>query len=388
MPSYILSNNNRFYVGIEASYGAAAIAQLGRIPAVALKAKHQRQRLQRKDKTGTRTFLGLPQNGRSSTSFELSTYMSAWTDTSSAPAHGALLEAALGGSGQKFSGGIVSSSNALQLTFVSPHQLTVGQAVAIGGEIRFVTGIVNPQTVLINAPFTATVKSGDAVEQTYTYSPAPELKSATILDCWSPETALQRMFAGAAVDQLRIDINGDFHEFKFTGYAADLIDSTSFTAGQAGLQAFPAEPDATGFDYSLIPGHLGQAWIGSVPGQVFTLSSARVTVKNNSDLRAREFGQQFARAVVAGERDVRVEFSVFAQDDEQSKALYQAARQESPVSVMFQLGQQSGQLCGIFLNSVMAEVPEFDDGETRLVWNFQKCRAQGSGDDEIAIAFA
>lgn len=388
MASYISSNNNRFYVGIEASYGAAAVEQLGRIPAVSLRSKHQKERLHRKDKTGTRTFLGLPANGRYRTSFELSTYMAAWADSTQAPAHGALFQAAMGGDGAKFAGGVVLSSSGQQLTFTSTHSLSVGQAVATGGEIRFVTGVTDSHSVILNAPFTTTVKAGDTIDPTYSYLPGAGLKSATIMDCWSPASALQRLLAGSAVDSLQIDINGDFHQFKFGGYAADVIDSASFTSGQAGLQQFPEEPDSTGFDYTLIPGHLGQAWIGSVPGQMLTLSSAKVSFSNNTDPRAKEFGQLLPRAVVAGERDVEVEFSVYAQDDEQTKALYQAARQNSPVSVMFQLGQQAGQLCGIFLNSVMLEVPEFDDGETRLIWNFRKCRAQGSGDDEIAIAFA
>jgi hypothetical protein len=269
-----------------------------------------------------------------------------------------------------------------------PHGLAAGQAVAAGGEIRFVTGVVDARTVLLNAPFSAAVSAGESIDATCSYLPAAELKSATILDYWSPASAVHRLFAGAAVDHVQIDVNGDFHEFKFGGYAADVIDSASFTTGQAALQQFPDEPDSAGFDYSLVPGHLGQAWIGSVPNQIFTLSSARVSFKNNTNLRAREFGHVLPTAIVPGEREVNVEFSVYAQDDDQTKALYQAARQQSPVSVMFQLGHQGGQLCGVFLSSVMAEVPEFDDGDTRLVWNFQKCRAQGSGDDEISIAFA
>jgi hypothetical protein len=55
---------------------------------------------------------------------------------------------------------------------------------------------------------------------------------------------------------------------------------------------------------------------------------------------------------------------------------------------MLQLGQQNGQLCGVFMKSVVAETPEFDDSEPRLMWNFQNCRAQGSGNDEIVVAFA
>lgn len=389
MCNYISSNNNRFYVGLEASYGnAAASAQLTRIPAVGLKTKHQRERLQRRDKTGSRTFPGLPAASRFQTSFELNTYMTAWTDTSKPPAHGALFTAALGGSGLQFAGGTVSSVNGTQIVFAAAHGLTAGQAIANGGEIRFVTGVVNPTTVRVNAAFTAGAGAGQSVQPAYTFTPGQCLPSATILDYWSPATAVNRMLAGVGIDLVEVDINGDFHQFRFTGAAADIVDSASFSAGQAGLQQFPVEPSSDGFDYTLIPGHLGQAWIGSAPEQFFTISKAKVTLKNNLDLRAREFGDLLPRGIVAGQRDVRVDFSLFAQSDTQTAALYQAARQQSPVSVMFQLGRQSGQLCGLFLKGVMPEVPEFDDSETRLIWNFSNCRAQGIGDDEIAIAFA
>jgi hypothetical protein len=67
--------------------------------------------------------------------------------------------------------------------------------------------------------------------------------------------------------------------------------------------------------------------------------------------------------------------------------LYQAARQQSPIEVMFQLGQQSGQLFGVRMKSVIPQVPEFDDGEGRLQWKFANSRAQGTVDDEISVAF-
>jgi hypothetical protein len=389
MPNYISSNNNRFYAGLETSYGVAADStQVTRIPAVSLKTKHLRERLQRRDKTGTRTFLGLPSAGRYRTTFELQSYMAAWPDASHPPVHGALFTAALGSDGRQYVGGTLAGTSGTQVSFTSSHGLTLGQAISCGGEVRFVTGIVNSTTVQTNAPFTTGVTGGDAMRGTYSYLPGPDLKSATRMDFWSPQSAVHRLLSGAAVDQLEIDINGDFHEFRFSGSAADLIDNASFNSGQAGLTQFPQEPTTSGFDYSLIPGHLGQAWIGSIPGQFFTLASAHVTVSNNLLLRAREFGYLLPKAIAPGERDVRVNFSVYAQDDAQTQALYQAARQQSPMSVMFQLGQQDGQLCGLFLKSVMAEVPEFDDTETRLLWNFKSCRAQGIGDDEIAIAFA
>jgi hypothetical protein len=54
---------------------------------------------------------------------------------------------------------------------------------------------------------------------------------------------------------------------------------------------------------------------------------------------------------------------------------------------MLQLGQQTGQLVGIYLKSVVPEVPDFDDSDRRLEWKFENCRAQGSINDEIALAF-
>ncbi len=389
MSNYISSNNNRFYAALEQSYGAAAAStEWARIPAVSLKARRQRERLQRKDKTGTRTFAGLPATSRYRTTFELTTYMAGLADAGRQPVHGAMFEAALGGAGMKFNGGAVAASMGTRVGFAAPHQLTPGQAVAHAGEIRFVAAVVDAATIQLNAPFSTPPDTAAQIRPSYTYLPGAEMKSATVMDFWSPETAVHRMLPGAVFDQMEMQVNGDFHEFKFTGSAADVVDSASFVSGQAGLEQFPAEPDTAGFDYTIVPGHLGQAWIGTVPTQFFTLASARVSLQNNAELRAREFGFSLPRAIAPGERDVRVDFAVYAQDDEQTKALYQAARQQSPMSVMLQLGQQDGQLCGIFLKSVIAETPEFDDGQTRLIWHFKNCRAQGTGDDEIAIAFA
>ena len=82
-----------------------------------------------------------------------------------------------------------------------------------------------------------------------------------------------------------------------------------------------------------------------------------------------------------------VDFSVFQQDDQQTQQLYQAARQRSPMSVMLQLGEQQGQLLGVYLKSVALEVPGFDDSQTRLQWRFQSCQAQGLVNDEVFVAF-
>jgi hypothetical protein len=55
---------------------------------------------------------------------------------------------------------------------------------------------------------------------------------------------------------------------------------------------------------------------------------------------------------------------------------------------MFQLGETAGQVMAVYLNSVVPEVPEFDDTGNRLQWHFRPSRGQGTIDDEIAVAFA
>jgi len=46
-----------------------------------------------------------------------------------------------------------------------------------------------------------------------------------------------------------------------------------------------------------------------------------------------------------------------------------------------------GQVMGVYLQRVIPEVPQFDDSANRLQWVFKPSRAQGTVDNEIAIAF-
>src|SRR5215471_2928024 len=204
MASYISSNANRFYTALENSFGKAeAITAANRIPAVKLGIRQQVETGTRRDKTGSRTFAGLPQGLRRRTDFELQTYLTSWDRTTDGPGYGPLFHAALGGDALRFQGASAASSTAGgRLAFGAAHNLSAGQAVTSGGEIRFVAAIVDAQTVQLNAPFTVLPASGAAVGGTVTYVPATDLKSVSVFDYWSPSTAVQRLVSGAAVDQL------------------------------------------------------------------------------------------------------------------------------------------------------------------------------------------
>ncbi len=388
--AYISSNANRFYATMESAYGKVdAITAANRIPAVKLGIRQQVDAGTRRDKTGSRSFAGLPAGVRRRTDFELQTYLTSWDKATAGPGYGPLFEAALGGSSRRFAGGAAASSTPEgRLGFGGAHGLSAGQAVGSGGEIRFVAAIVDPQTVQLNAPFLSMPAAGGTIGATVTYSPATELKSVGIFDYWSPTTAVHRLLYGAAVDQMEILINGDYHEIRFKGIAKDLLDSSSFESGAGQLQNFPAEPALGTFDYSVVPGHMGQAWLGASPTQFATITTATITLKNGLDTRHKEFGQSTPLGISPGQRTVTAAFDLYEQDDNATKELYQAARQQSPISVMFQLGEVAGQVMGVYLKSVVPEVPEFDDAQNRLQWRFRASRAQGTLDDEITVAFA
>jgi hypothetical protein len=388
MSCYISSNNNRVYAAPETSYGAVpAVASRNRIPTVKLATRQVPELTNRRDKTGSRTFVGLPNRIRRKTSFQLNTFMTEWTDQTQQPSQGPLFQAAMGAAPRTHTGGAVASVSGLSVSFSAAHGLQVGQGLAFGGEIRFVAAIANLTTVVLNAPFT-TLVAGSAIGTTMTYSLATTLASTSIFDFWDPATALQRILNGAAMNTMQIKVNGDFQEFVFGGPSQDLIDSASFTNGEGGLTSFPTEPDSSGFDYTVVPGHIGQVWIGAPETQFLTLTEAELTLNNNIDVRVREFGSDVARCIAGGQRAVTMSFKIFEDDTAQTLGLYQAARQRSPVGLMLQLGDQAGQLVGAYMPAMVPEVPEFDDSETRLQWKFSNSRAQGSVNDELYVAFA
>ena len=388
MPVYISSNANRFYCAAESAYGqVAAITADNRIPSVKLTVKQQLEVLGRKDKTGSRTFAGLPPGGRRKTTFGLTTFLTTWNG-GGPPSYGPLFQGALGSAAAMFAGGTVApGSSTTTLRFATPHGLAPGQAVTYLGELRFVAASIDNVTAQLNAPLSLLPTANASIGPTATYFLASELSSVSVFDYWTPSSAVHRIICGAGVDQMSVKVNGDFHEFSFSGVAQELVDSTSFTSGLGQLTSFPSEPVLEAFDYSIVPGHLGQVWLGNGPDRFFTLTDAQITLNNNLDMRDHEFGSSVPRAISPGTRDVSIDFQLFQQDDGATQGLYQAAKQQSPISAMLQLGQQPNQLFGVYLKSVLPEVPEYDDTGARLEWHFRSSRAQGTVDDEIVVAF-
>ena len=280
-----------------------------------------------------------------------------------------------------------TGSTTTQVVFSGSHGVVKGQAIAFNGEIRFVDSVVDSTTVQVNAPFAAAPVSGNTLTATVSYSPAAELPSVSVFDYWDPTGAVDRILVGGSCGRFQVKVNADFHEVEFIGEAQDVIDTESFTSGEGGLSSFPAEPAVTGDLAAPIPGNLGQAWLGTPANKFWTVTSALIELDNDLNLRGREFGTTVPQCLAAGVRNVAASFELFERDDAATRGLYAAARAETPIGVMFQLGNAGGQLMGVYMPNVVPQVPEFNDQERILQWDFKNARAQGQTDDEIYVAF-
>ncbi|NWF84910.1 MAG: hypothetical protein HXY18_13900 [Bryobacteraceae bacterium] len=389
MACYISSGKNRHYAAVESIFGqAAAVTAAERFTSLGLRVEVKQEKPRRRDKTGTRTYQGISGELRKRIEFELGTYLYQREEGSPAARYGALVEAAMGSAPAASGGGLtVSSANGTQVGFSGAHGLVAGQALAAGGEVRFVESVTSPTSVVVSAPFEE-LAAGMATGAAVTYPLAHDLKSVTLYDYWSPETAVQRILAGGAVDEMAIEVNGDFHEIRFRGEASELIDNRTFQAQQAGLAAFPAEPALAGYVETPVPGHLGQAWLGTGPDRIHTVKSARITIKNNIDFRRRDFGSAKAQCLVPGEREVSVELELYSQDKTVFNELYEAAQWRNGLPLMIQMGAAAGQMCGVWVPNFVPEVPEFVDDEPRLRWRVASSQAQGTAEDEVHVAFA
>ena len=388
MANYILSNANRFYAAIESKYGTPApIGPSNRFPAVGLKCHQSLPHSRRKDKTGARTSLGVTPGTTRISSFEVNLYLSSW-DESTAPCYGPFVRAAMGATPELTQGLIVAAMDGTQIQTQEPHNLGVGSAIASTGEIRFVTTVSDSSTVTVNVPFSVTPSVAATLATTSGYQLATQLPSLSIYDYWDPSNGVSRLITGAGVDNFQIAVKGDVHELAFSGPAADVLDSCSGVFGVSGITSFPAEPPLVAFDYSTVPGQLGEVWLGSPLNQVFTLTEAAIEIRNNFFVRNHEFGSSYPLGLVPGPREVVASFTLFAQAETNTISLYTAAKTRRPISAMLQLGKQPGQIMAVYLPNVIPEMPLYEDSEAYLLWEFKNNLAQGVSNDEAYIAFA
>ena len=390
MAGCVLSNGNRFYAGLESTFGQVpTVSVTDRFAGTRLGIRQRKEIPRRRDKTGGRTYTGAAPGGRRYTSFDLSAYPVVRANPAMPPTLGPLVQSAMGATPLVFPGATAGAGSSVNtVVFSSAHGLVKGQAFGFNNELRFVETVSSPTAVIVNAPLSTAPTSGQALTGAVTYFPADELPSASVFDYWDPSTVVSRILNGASVDRFRVRVNADYHELEFAGEARDVLDTVTFLPGQGGLASFPAEPTGAETTLTPIPGNLGQAWLGTPAASRFlSITAAAVEVDNDLDLRSREFGSTTPMCAAAGLRRVTADVDLYETDDEATRSLYAAAREESTIQVMFQLGESTGSLMGVYLPNVVPQVPEFDDGRRILQWRFRDSQAQGAANDEMVVAF-
>ena len=135
MSCYISSNNERFYVALESAYGqvpaitSAESNSAGEADGETGSGADQRGRTRREagHLSGCRTQI------RRTTSFQIDTLMTEWTDQTAAPTQGPLFQAAMGRTPVFYTGGTVAAvTGQTEIQFTAAHGLIAGQAVTFG----------------------------------------------------------------------------------------------------------------------------------------------------------------------------------------------------------------------------------------------------------------
>ena len=127
---------------------------------------------------------------------------------------------------------------------------------------------------------------------------------------------------------MEILVNGDYHEFHFSGPAQRCTGQHQLHRRRLALDQLPGGPGLAAFDYSMVPGNMGQAWLGTLPSRFCTITSATIRVKNELDTRPRIRIESAARdrpGTAIGDGGIRP----FSRTTMPPRP-YQAARQQSP----------------------------------------------------------
>src|SRR3954451_17682345 len=202
MPGYVLSNANRFYSAVESVYGQVPrITPANRFVGTCLQAHQFIERTTRTDKTGNRSYQGQAVAGRRRSAFEVRTFLTS-LGSAGHPSYGPLLQAALGSVTEP--GGpieVAAIIGATSLQSASPHGLTFGSGIALGGEIRFVTNVIDGLSFTFNAPFAGTFQVGAKLRGALTYRLSKLLPTLSLFDYWDPISTVNRIITGASVNR-------------------------------------------------------------------------------------------------------------------------------------------------------------------------------------------
>ena len=194
MANYISSNANRFYVGLETAYGqAAGITAANRFPAVQLSAHQVLEQTKRRDKTGSRTFIGSPKMARRNTAYEVRNLFDIVDRIGSAVRRTFISGSAWWGARGQYGALHPAGAPVYNTANNCPSWAYLWFSSFLQWRIRFAVAFPDVSTMTLNAAFSVTPIAGTVLAPAVTYSLANLLPSVTLYDYWDPITAVQRV---------------------------------------------------------------------------------------------------------------------------------------------------------------------------------------------------
>lgn len=395
--AYVLSSQQRGYVKKESAEGTVpSLAAADAFRFASLSLVGEQDYIQRRDKLGHRTFLGVVAGGRRRGSWSMDGHLVPNGAAGTAPDMDPFFEAAMGGAQRNYAGGTTHASTpstTTSIVFNAAQNLIVGDAIGFGGELRFVTAITAgtagaATTVTVDPAFATAPGLGAAISGSSNFPLGTNLPTLSIASYQDPAAAQQLIINMCVAERLRIAINGDTHDVSISGNGQQLIDSITFVNPTGGLTSFPVEPTSPVTNGVPIAGHYGQVWIGSPIAKFASLQAASLELANGVIMREREFGSQVPLGHAEGVRSISAELDLFEQDNADTTALMTAAKNRTAIKLYFQLGTTLGQIFAAYMSAVILPLPGRSDDQENVRWTFAGARAQGSSaNSELYLSF-
>jgi hypothetical protein len=259
-------------------------------------------------------------------------------------------------------GGFVASATAL----------AVGQAVLIGGYVRWLTAVSTTNLTwapaLLAAPTGATTLKG-----TLGYSLTTALP--TSFDVGHYNTQGNREQLGFVPDKVTITFDSNSEpKIQFTGPAQGYA---------AAAQAEPMAFTTVGAESAIPSGISGSM---ALNGTALEFVKATLEVTNGSDLQNNAFGtnkaQQFYRK---SKRQVALSIDIMVSSDQ---TLYDIAKALTDTTIVFQCGTVEGKIWAVYCPVVEWKLPDTPDADETGQYSFKGICKGTLGNDEVYLAAA
>jgi hypothetical protein len=198
------------------------------------------------------------------------------------------------------------------------------------------------------------------------------IPSLSIASYRTPSTLNQRICHGAVVQEARFTFGANVAEARFSGEGQWTLGSMHFDAAntvqKGGLGAFPAEPVAPVTNGNMVIGFTG---LITVDGSTIAyMKSGELIIRPANEVVKDTFNAYLPDSAEGDERQGSCTFIVDDKDETSMDNMLTKAVAKDPVTCIFQLGLNAGNIWTFTLRNVQLDHPTYTDGQRRFRANF------------------